>query len=126
MKLRPDWERKAYEQERRATLTGRAQELFNNARTRAKKRDHPFTITREWVVGALTSGHCAVTGLPFRWETRSPHAPSIDQIDPALGYTPENTRLVVAIFNYAKNVWDDDTVLNFAHAYIQRSSANGP
>lgn len=102
---------------KRKTPVGRAQELFNNARTRAKKRGLPCTITRDWVIGAL-SGRCAATGLEFDFASRSPFAPSLDQIDPALGYTPENTRLVIAIFNYAKNIWTDADVTTLARALI--------
>lgn len=107
---------------RRQTLAGRTQELFNNARSRAKARGLPFTLTRDWIMGALSSGRCAMTDLPFEFNSRSPHAPSIDQIDPHGGYTPENSRLVVAIFNYAKNIWTDDAVKAFCEAFLRRSS----
>lgn len=115
--------RPAYHVGRRQTEDGRVQELYNNARQRAKKRGLPFTITRDWIRGALSAGRCAVTGLPFEWSSRSPYAPSLDQIDPVGGYTPGNTRITVAIFNYAKNIWTDNDVIKLAEAICGRRPA---
>lgn len=51
---------------------------------------------------------CEITGIPFNWESRSPTGLSIDRIDPALPYTPENIRLVCWWINAAMGNWGLD------------------
>jgi hypothetical protein len=61
--------------------------------------------------------------LPFTYglEARNPWSPSLDRIDPKIGYTLENTRVVVWIYNTAKNVFHDEDVMLMAQALINQS-----
>ena len=92
----------------------RAYVVWRRAKDRAKKRGLVFTITKDYVVSCLTLGACSVTGLQFDMtfdDTKmNPRAPSLDRIDPALGYTVENTRMVCWIFNRAKGDGSDEDV----------------
>lgn len=100
--------------------------VWNAARQRAKKSNIPFTLTREWVEERIDRGSCEVTGIEFSvlpGEGRgnpSPWAPSIDQITPGAGYTPENSRLVCWIYNCAKSTASDEDVLKLANALVSR------
>ena len=68
----------------------------------------------------LNVGICEVTGIPFTYglNARNPWSPSLDRIDPSVGYTLENTRVVVWIYNAAKNVFSDSDVMLMAHALV--------
>jgi hypothetical protein len=111
-----------------ASVGYRARHLFHNAKARAAKAGVPFSLTRDWVEQQLLSGHCTVTGIPFDMASvgrgqghSAPWAPSLDRIDPARGYTFENTRAVVWMFNAAKHVGTDADVISFAEALCKRS-----
>lgn len=100
---------------------GRALRLLRDAARRAKKRGLPCTVTQADLTERIARGVCEVTGVPLTlMEPNSPYSPSIDRRDPLLGYTPENTRIVAAIFNYAKHNWPDDAVFEFV-SILRRS-----
>ena len=108
----------------RITLNGRARELFDNARVRARKYQLPFSITLEWVVVALERGVCERTLILFVFDEkgRHPFSPSLDQNLPEKGYTPENTRVVCSMYNIAKNEHTEMDVIIMARALLE---ANG-
>lgn len=90
-------------------------------RARAAKKGMEFDLTREWIADRMKIGECPVTGLPFDLTRQegvrfNPFAPSVDRIDSGRGYTMDNCRLVVWIYNMAKSEWNDDVVLRFAKA----------
>lgn len=68
-----------------------------------------------------------MTGIPFELSTgrgnggADPWAPSLDQMDPSIGYTPENTRVVVWMFNAAKHIGTDADVRRMAEALCART-----
>ena len=111
----------------RRSANGRSQILWNAARQRALKSGIPFTITREWLDPKVAAGRCEYTNLhldlePIKGLTKNPFAPSLDRIDNSLGYTPENTRLVAAVLNYAKNEWNDTVLAMFCIAFLRKWS----
>jgi hypothetical protein len=99
--------------------------LLANARRRAKKRGHPCTISKTWVQKRLDLGQCQITDLKFytgepyghEWWTH-PRAPSLHRVDPAKGYTPENTRVVVWQYNCAMNHWPEHYLHELALAVL--------
>jgi cation transport ATPase len=107
-----------------ATLKGKAKRICGLARARARNANREHAITWEWVYEKLVAGVCERTGIPFVIGARGLHAfaPSIDRIDSSKGYTPDNTQLVVYIYNTAKSVFDDDTVLEMALSLVEHSS----
>lgn len=92
-------------------------ELERGARSRAKKRGVPFLLPPGWMAATYTrqGGRCAISGVPMN-KTRAKHdpfAPSIDRVNPQLGYTPENCQLVCYAVNCGKNQFDLPTYLFF-------------
>lgn len=59
------------------------------------------------------TGRCELTGLPFNM-TASPlrawNSPSIDRIDPKLGYTIDNVRFIVWALNSALQDWGEEVL----------------
>ena len=105
------------------TPSARAKRLWEAARIRALERNLAFSISKDWILQRLLIGRCEVTGLEFRTETgvkrgRNNFAPSIDRIVPSSGYTEENARIVVWIYNAAKGDGRDEDVLLMAAALV--------
>ncbi len=119
------------QQQRYGSVPGRAYRLWHNARKRATKRGLVFSITKEFVEDLLKIGRCAVTGVPFDLSPGSssramkPHAPSLDRITPARGYTPSNTRCVTTHFNVARGGFTDRQLVQLANSIIRASKRNG-
>lgn len=77
--------------------------VVGGARARAKRSGVPFDITNEYVY-ALTSDACPVFGSPFVFLGMgriTASSPSLDRLNPALGYTQGN---VVVISNKANMI----------------------
>lgn len=90
---------------------------------RAKRKGIAFTLTLDRVRSAIESGVCEVTGIKFDLESygpkkRSPWAPSVDRINPELGYTDDNVRVVVTIYNLAKSNFKADDLSRLARAIV--------
>lgn len=64
----------------------------------------------------LERGVCEVSGLPFSFQAGSPFVPSLDRRDNALGYTSENTQLVVFLYNTCKSAGTHDDVMRLCEA----------
>ncbi len=87
--------------------------LLEGARGRAKEKRLPFDLTTDWLINEVKrKGYrCAITGVALdlkrRGESgkRNPLAPSIDRIDNAFGYTPENVRIVALAVNIMLADW---------------------
>lgn len=82
------------------------------------------TIDSDWIRERIEAGHCAVTGLPFDLSQvgrpPAPLTPSLDQIRPGEGYTPENTQVVVWIYNRAKGADTHEAVMQLADALCRK------
>ena len=103
---------------------GRAGYLLINAKYRCKN----VTITKQWIQERLDRGVCEVTGLPFIYDSsgqnlKNPWSPSLDRKVSGLGYTLENTQLVVWIYNVAKGSWKHEDVEILANAIMERRKA---
>lgn len=110
--------RKAYYKVEYTTLTGRARMLKINCAKRSREFGYECDLTNEWIKEKIKEG-CVLTGVSFNLEdVKHPFAPSIDRIDSNKGYTKDNCRLVVMIANYAKNMWDDDALYDFAEKLL--------
>lgn len=94
---------------------------IENARSRAKKKGLPFAIGINDVRNIVdrSGGRCEVSGVAFA--ARGPFQPSLDRINPALGYTPENVRLVCLITNTAMLHYGEDASRAIAVAYCQKN-----
>jgi hypothetical protein len=96
--------------------------MWSNAKTNSKQRGMPYpTITREWIISKLPEG-CPISGLPFEYTgaSHNPRSPSLDRIDNALPYTPENTRVVLWAVNLGMGIWGKQAYLDIARAALLR------
>lgn len=89
-----------YRVQRRMTRQGRAAEMRHGAQNRAQQQSLPFTITTEDVLDVWFD-ECPYHGGPFgpltgRGRDGTMRRPSLDRIDPAIGYVPGN--IVVVCF----------------------------
>lgn len=98
----------------------RAGHLLRTARFRASARDMVCNLSVAWIEAGLRRGACAVTRLPFCFDGSSRcFAPSIDRIDPRVGYEEDNCRIVVFAYNAAKGAGTDQDVLVLAKAIVE-------
>lgn len=109
------------------TTGGRVTNLFNSSKSRSKMLGVDFSLTREWIAERLERGHCAVTGLQFVLETgggkghrTNSFSPSVDRIKQDGGYTQDNCRLVVWIYNRARGAFPDAHFDRMLDALIER------
>ena len=104
-------------QQRDWRKNSRGAHLRAMAVTRARKKGIPCSITAEWVQEKIDRGVCELTGIPFNMiASRSWDSPSLDQIMPAAGYTPENTRVVLFSVNVMMNNWGEQKIIEMANA----------
>lgn len=105
--------RKERQRRDRTDVNVRARQLLAGAR----QRDSKCTVTLEHVLIGIQRGHCPVTGIAFdltsehqrtTGRSRNPYSPSIDRIDSRLGYTNENTRIVITHYNFMKGQLSDE------------------
>jgi hypothetical protein len=113
--------KKCYGEERRKHYHNKPANIcLANMKTRTKQRNFEDV---EWSVEEIEqkmSGCCEVTGIPFesKRSTREqhmgrPYVASPDRIDNSKGYTKENTRWVVWIFNLMCGNFTDEQVKHF-------------
>lgn len=106
----------------------RARELIKSAKHRASKSGIAFNLDEhiELYQSIIDAGFCQATGLPFDLETkashsdRNPFAPSLDRIEPELGYICSNVRVVLWAFNRALADWGVEVYAMIATAYLNR------
>lgn len=109
----------------KSSLRGKAIVLFHGTKN-GKRQLSNHEITPEWILEKLKIGRCEVTNLPFVYsmKPRNPWSPSVDRINPQIGYTLNNTRVVVWIYNAAKNVFSDQDVLQMSKALIEQQDGS--
>lgn len=115
----------------RSTVQGRGNHLLSSARQRAKTKGIGYTLSVEWFLTQAENQDycCALTGLALDFDGKNtseqrqynPLAPSLDRIDPAQGYTPENTRLVCTAINIGLNGFGEDMYRQVAEAYLAKN-----
>jgi hypothetical protein len=103
----------------------RASLLVADARHRAKAKGLACTLIVPEITKRIQLGHCEATGLSFsllpsNTTLANPFAPSLDRRDPLKGYTPDNVRVVVCAFNFAKGEWPVEIFETVARAYLAR------
>lgn len=92
--------------------------MLTNARTRAKKRCEPCTITLSDI--AIPQA-CPILGMPLAVNTGvlGPDSPSLDRRDPALGYVPGNVWVISHRANSMKNDASPAELVLFANAILR-------
>lgn len=104
---------KAYECERRWRGENIPQCMWNSAKRRASMKGLPFTIT---VADIVIPDVCPVLGLPFEHNVGCPkdNSPSLDRIDPALGYVPGNIAVISFLANKVKQTATSEQIRRVA------------
>ncbi len=120
VKLNPEKYNERAKNRYKNSIQQRSYGLWYRAKQRAKKLGLEFSISREIVDSWLKTGKCSVTGVPFDLSTDrdNPWSPSLDRINPKIGYTEFNSRLVTWIYNRAKGSGTDEDVINFSRGVI--------
>jgi hypothetical protein len=116
------------------TIEGRLLGLFNVAKGRAAHSGIPFSITLESLLDLYKAqeGKCRLTGIlltldvnPDGSRNYMPFSPSLDQIKPGGGYTPENTRLVCVAVNLALNRFGEDVLEQVCRGFLAHRELEG-
>ena len=91
-----------------------ANHLVSAARKRAKTRNLPFDLTREWAIEQLKAG-CPVFRFQFEFEQRyGSKTATIDKFNPALGYVMSNCYVISMLANRIKTSATSDQVSRVA------------
>ena len=105
--------------------------LLHAARERAKIRSLPCDLTEADIVYLIgrAKGRCELTKVPFSSGrplgcARRPFGPSLDRIEPRLGYTRTNCRLVAFAMNVALSDWGEEVFNKLAHGFLGRTVVN--
>jgi hypothetical protein len=112
-------------------LRRRAISLFDGAEHRSRRLGVSFTITVGWIQNRLRAGCCEITGIGFDMNRslgpgrRSNFSPSLERVNPCLGYTPDNCRVVVWIYNAAKGAGLHGDVERLVDGVISHRRASG-
>jgi hypothetical protein len=99
----------------------RASRILLSSKKTAKRKNIPFSLQPSDIVDALRRGVCEATGMPLSMTTldrNDPWRPSIDRIIPSNGYVPGNVRIVVWMYNAAKQQYCDSDVIAMARAIV--------
>jgi hypothetical protein len=112
-------------------------EILRNAKKNAKSRNLEFSITLTDLkdLAMAGSGRCALTGIEFEYgisqeaaasksRRKRLWAPSIDRIDPDIGYTPANIRIICSAVNIARQEFSDEILLKIAFGLSKMATAS--
>jgi hypothetical protein len=82
-----------------------ATRLLYCAKSRAKRKGVPCTITKENILYLIGDGVCPVLGMPYNLSCRIPQSDSasLDRFAPELGYTKENCFVISRLANMIKS-----------------------
>lgn len=112
----------------RRRLEKRAMCLVAAARVRARKRKIPFDVSAADIAelqSLIDIGVCQVTGARFSLTgPRCATSPSLDRINPALGYVSGNLRVVCHAINAGMGDWGELELLRIVRAWIAKVDGN--
>jgi hypothetical protein len=105
---------------------------IRSARTRARAKGLQFDLDLDYLLdmAARQEFRCALTGIEFftrhKWPGRvDPYTPSIDRVEPALGYIRGNVRLVAYAVNAMLLDWGEGLFVQIANSYRYWGTKNG-
>lgn len=108
---------------RRSKPRARFTSMLPKMRRRAKERGFGFDIDQDFLLDLLAKQQfkCAVTGLDMTLTSgqgRTPTNVSVDRINPNLGYTRDNVRLVCSVINTMRGTMSDTELAEWAQHVI--------
>ena len=102
--------------------TKRAMCLVAAARIRARRKNTPFDLGPNDIAALqkiIDEGHCEISGVELRFRgPRSAVSPSLDRIEPQLGYVPGNVRIVCHALNAGMGDWGEAELLRVVEAWM--------
>ena len=101
--------------------------MLHNARRRSLQKGLDFDLTHQWAETTWT-GRCDITGIPFvvGTKTHTTFSPSLDRIDPKLGYTESNCRFILFGINAMKHADTDEDVYRICCAVVHNCHRMSP
>ena len=102
---------------------GMALRMVRDAKRRSKRDKIPFSLNSLDLIDRLETGICELSGLPFVLGSneQSPYSPSIDRIVPAMGYAPDNIRIICWSLNAAFGSWGEDETRKIMTTWLQHA-----
>jgi hypothetical protein len=100
-----------------------ARVLLNGARFRARRKGRAFSLTTADVEHMLHEAGTRCGGCGGEMVARSGRGPSLDRIDNAQGYTPDNVAVMCKACNTAKGVLTGAELLRLAQFVLAQETA---
>ena len=120
-----NWHKKSYSQPNR-----RSYALWKSAKSSSQKKGLDFDLTVEWIEQKLVYGKCEVSELDFDFSSKNtgkyghgsqnPFGPSLDRTNPNKGYTKDNVKVVVWIYNVGKQNNSHEDIMKLADALVNK------
>jgi len=121
----PEYMKRLSEKYRRTAMRRMWDGIVRGAIKRAVAKNLPYDEDLlEWAPTVWT-GRCALSGIEFRRNVGmgpGPFSPSIDRIQPELGYTKGNCRFILHAINAMKGSGSDEEMLLIARALVSRAA----
>lgn len=110
-----------YQRGRRNTPEGYVDRFMERIRLRTPDSD----ITREFLLGLISTGKCCITDVEFSYTNKynsyhDPLAPSIDRIDSTRGYYMDNVQILLSCINKFKNDLPNEDFLELWKALTEK------
>ena len=102
--------------------------LLAYSKVRAKEKNIPHSIDKNWLLESTKYNMCELTGIIFDYDTtiqRNPFGPSIDRIDVSKGYTPDNCRMVIWAVNAGLCHYTEKDLYTICKAYLNKKRKEG-
>lgn len=99
-------------------INNREQIMLQEARNRARRKNIPFSITRDNIT---IPEQCPVLNIPLFYtpKKRTDNTPSLERIYPEKGYTPDNIIVISWRANKIRNVATFEELKQIARFYAQ-------
>ena len=96
---------------------------MDRIRRRARSKNIEFDLDFEWFRERIDRGVCEVTSLIFvdSEKPMAPFKPSVDRTDPNGGYTKDNCKMVIWMYNSCKGGNSHKDVMTMARALCTQS-----
>lgn len=114
------------EKNARRRIEKRAMCLIAAARTRSRNKGTYFALDgfAEELQRRIDAGRCEISGVDFDLSPgRKPNSPSLDRINPSLGYTPENVRVICHALNAALGDWGESGLAPIIAGWMLQKNA---
>lgn len=105
-----------------STKEGHIKKIFMERRSHAKRNNIPFEVTLEYIE-QLAPDNCPVFNRPLLWAQLNGHSqrmsPTLDKINPELGYVPGNVQWLSNMANLMKQNATPEELLQFSEWCIK-------